>query len=73
MAKQRILLVDDHEVVARAFEVLENPLLLGEVDRHEAQADVIERVGAQLVLVLDLLEARAVEPVEPEAEALAHL
>lgn len=68
-----VRLVDDDDVEVRAIELLQDGLLLGEVDRDQAQGDVIKGVGAELAAAADQLELVAVEDAEAQAETLAHL
>src|SRR6059058_5291977 len=42
--------VDDREIPGRTLEILEYPLLFGEIQRRKAQSDRIERIAAKLEL-----------------------
>ena len=66
-------LVDDHRVVAGPVELLQHPLLLEEIDRHQAQRDVVEGIRAKLRAAADLFQLRPVDHFHAQAEPLRHL
>ena len=66
-------LVDDDDVVAGPIELVEDPLLLQEVDRHEAEGDEVERIRAEFRAPPNFLELRPVDDFQSKPEALSHL
>jgi len=64
--------IDDHRVVAGSVQVLQNPLLLEEINGHEAQGNVIEGIGTQLRAPPNLVELGTVDHLQPQAKPLRH-
>src|SRR5205823_15130028 len=59
-----------HHVVLRARQVLENPLLLGEIDGDEPERLEVERIRSELGPETDLLEAFSIERAKAQAERI---
>ena len=69
-----VRLVDDRQVPRRTLEVFEHALLLGEIQRGEAERGRIERIAAQFEPAsLQLQRSRIGDQREPQTEALPHL
>ena len=67
-------LVDDRQIPRRALELLEHALLLGEVERNQAQPDRIERVAAELQFASLFLQCRGIgDDGEPQPKPLSQL
>ena len=71
--REMVGFVDDDDVVAGPIELVEDPLLLQEVDLHEAEGDEVERIRAEFRAPPDFLELRPVDDFQSKPEALSHL
>jgi hypothetical protein len=61
--------VDDDNVVTGPIELVKDPLLLQEVDRHETEGDEVERIRAEFRAPPDFLEFRPVDDFQSKPEA----
>jgi hypothetical protein len=66
-------LVDDDHVIARSFQLVKHALLFQQVDRGQAERDMLERIRPELHAAPHLLKTSTVDYLQPQAKALGHL
>src|ERR1039457_1507496 len=68
-----VSLVDYGDVVAGAFQLIEDALLLEKVNGDQRKRGMIEGVGAKFGAAPDLFHAGTVDHVQAQSEAFTHL